>query len=694
MHAPPYGTSRYGGDYYHEGRRRRGNVCVRCICCVYCFLFLIILVAAALVLYFYMFYKPRMPIYKFQSLDVKEFGHQPDFSLNADLIVTMKFDNPNSEIGFIYGEDSSVNVTYSDSTICSGKVPAFHQGTKNVTILQIELKGKSQFGSGLYEALQDNEKHGKIPLKVIVKVPVKIVLGGHKLRQLDVFANCTLTVNNLKPGSKPEIEDSKTDIKCRLKLLKNKRSCIIRQLRDDLSELLRNGHYQIVIDRVEQLSLDERKVAVYDLLEIYCEFIIINFPYIRRHKDCPNDINEVVSSLIFASARLGDLPELVAIRKLFGERYGQIFEKSALQLLPGNLVIHQRESQDELVNETSNAAADYKEDGLMRLDDPKITGTEGKINNGNERVLDSVPLSYLSQSQISSPERVTGRDTGNISAFISEQNIERRAAESSTEDSAELPEQMIYVDDIQEFESTLKKDVHFQDQRLFMFKAPFKGVKTKFESQNAKERPKSSRRNNMISGKRTRRKSVSVVSDTDSTIYYGDLCKSSPETKPKRQNRKRNSRKSSAEESNGESPLRLPSRRVKATKDFSKCQLVLPPQQIAKTNQDVESMRGHFVKPDTEEIWESQETCNSTMSSTSSMMDRRERKENQAPYLRAMTMPTERPKDSLTDDNFLRSNSFPVQEPENRHVHPKLPDYDEVAAKFLALKKEKLQKKC
>ncbi|CAN4104934.1 unnamed protein product [Withania somnifera] len=73
-------------------------------------------------------------------------------------------------------------------------------------------------------------------------------------------------------------------VQCRLKLLKNKRSCIIKQLRDDLAELLRNGHYQIVIERVEQLSLDERKVAVYDLLENYCEFIIINFPYIRRHK--------------------------------------------------------------------------------------------------------------------------------------------------------------------------------------------------------------------------------------------------------------------------------------------------------------------------------------------------------------------------------------------------------------------------
>ena len=61
----------------------------------------------------------------------------------------------------------------------------------------------------------------------------------------------------------------------------------------------------------------------------------------RCFRDCPNDINEAVSSLIFASARFGDLPELLVIRKLFGERYGKRFEMTALELLPGNLVNRQ-----------------------------------------------------------------------------------------------------------------------------------------------------------------------------------------------------------------------------------------------------------------------------------------------------------------------------------------------------------------
>lgn len=48
-----------------------------------------------------------------------------------------------------------------------------------------------------------------------------------------------------------------------------------------------------------------------------------------------------MSTLIYSSARLGDLPELLLIRKLFAERYSQRFAAVALDLLPGNLVNRQ-----------------------------------------------------------------------------------------------------------------------------------------------------------------------------------------------------------------------------------------------------------------------------------------------------------------------------------------------------------------
>ncbi|TKY48850.1 IST1-like protein [Spatholobus suberectus] len=126
--------------------------------------------------------------------------------------------------------------------------------------------------------------------------------------------------------------------RCRLRLLKNKRQAIARQLRKDLAELIQSGHEETAFNRVEQLMEDESLAAAYELLDNFCEFILTQLSYIRRHKDCPNDINEAVSSLIFASARCGDLPELGVIRKLFGERYSERFAATAVELFPGNLV--------------------------------------------------------------------------------------------------------------------------------------------------------------------------------------------------------------------------------------------------------------------------------------------------------------------------------------------------------------------
>eukprot|EP00268_Persea_americana_P030937 TRINITY_DN3000_c0_g1_i6.p1 TRINITY_DN3000_c0_g1~~TRINITY_DN3000_c0_g1_i6.p1 ORF type:complete len:833 (+),score=143.87 TRINITY_DN3000_c0_g1_i6:1823-4321(+) len=127
-------------------------------------------------------------------------------------------------------------------------------------------------------------------------------------------------------------------VRCRLKLLRSKREIIIRQLRDDVAQLLKNGQDESAFARVEQLFKDQNILAAYDLLDHFCEFLIINLPYIRRNKDCPNDINEAISTLIFAAARCADLPELQMLRKLFRERYGKDFALVDVELYSGNHV--------------------------------------------------------------------------------------------------------------------------------------------------------------------------------------------------------------------------------------------------------------------------------------------------------------------------------------------------------------------
>ncbi|KAJ6291397.1 hypothetical protein OIU76_023465 [Salix suchowensis] len=143
-----------------------------------------------------------------QSFEVNAFTMDPDFSLYTEFVVVVKSNNPNKDIAFTYGKDSSVVVAYSDSTLCSGKLPAFHQPFQNTTMIPVVLTGKSEFGSGLQEALMDNRETGRIPLLVIVKAPISVMVKSLALRQFMVNVNCSLVVDNLAPNKRVRILSS------------------------------------------------------------------------------------------------------------------------------------------------------------------------------------------------------------------------------------------------------------------------------------------------------------------------------------------------------------------------------------------------------------------------------------------------------------------------------------------------------
>ncbi|KAF7142130.1 hypothetical protein RHSIM_Rhsim06G0148200 [Rhododendron simsii] len=210
LRPPPYrrNVPRYQSTHHKKG----GSGCLRCICCCYCLLFLFIFIVSAFILYFYTFYKPQMPSYHVEGMTVQAFDLQSDFSLLTQFLVTVKAENPNENIGFIYGRENAVTVSYEDSTLCTGNLPHFHQGHKNTTMMKVLMSGKSEFGSGLQEALMKNQKAGHIPLLVQVKVPVNVVVGEFPLRHFTVSVNCSLVVDNLSPNKKIGILTSKYNV--------------------------------------------------------------------------------------------------------------------------------------------------------------------------------------------------------------------------------------------------------------------------------------------------------------------------------------------------------------------------------------------------------------------------------------------------------------------------------------------------
>ncbi|PON63337.1 Vacuolar protein sorting-associated protein [Parasponia andersonii] len=113
----------------------------------------------------------------------------------------------------------------------------------------------------------------------------------------------------------------------RLKVLKKRRHAMVRQSSEILAQLIKNDEENIDVNRARQLFKDESIEEAYELLDHFCEFILVQFSHIRKLEDCRDDVNEAVSSLIYASTRCGEVPELRVIRKLFKKRYGQKFAK-------------------------------------------------------------------------------------------------------------------------------------------------------------------------------------------------------------------------------------------------------------------------------------------------------------------------------------------------------------------------------
>ncbi|KAJ7973737.1 IST1-like protein [Quillaja saponaria] len=120
----------------------------------------------------------------------------------------------------------------------------------------------------------------------------------------------------------------------RIKLLKNKREAHVRQMKRELAQLLESGQDRTARIRVEHVVREEKTKTAYDLIEIYCELIAARLPIIESQKNCPIDLKEAISSVIFASPRCSDIPELMDVRKHLTAKYGKEFVSAAIELRP------------------------------------------------------------------------------------------------------------------------------------------------------------------------------------------------------------------------------------------------------------------------------------------------------------------------------------------------------------------------
>ncbi|XP_074579364.1 uncharacterized protein LOC141835870 [Curcuma longa] len=119
----------------------------------------------------------------------------------------------------------------------------------------------------------------------------------------------------------------------RLVVLRNHHQLRRDQARDQVAHLLQLGHLDRALLRAEQVIKEQSTVEAFDILSHYCHLLTERLGLLQEHKECPEELREATSSLIFAASRCAaELPELAKVRAIFADKYGKEFAAAAVEL--------------------------------------------------------------------------------------------------------------------------------------------------------------------------------------------------------------------------------------------------------------------------------------------------------------------------------------------------------------------------
>lgn len=101
-------------------RKRGRSCCCRCVCCTLCLLFLLVVAVGATIGALYLVYKPKLPDYSIDRLQLTLFALNQDSSLSTAFNVTITAKNSNEKIGIYYEDGSEITVWYKEAKLSQG----------------------------------------------------------------------------------------------------------------------------------------------------------------------------------------------------------------------------------------------------------------------------------------------------------------------------------------------------------------------------------------------------------------------------------------------------------------------------------------------------------------------------------------------------------------------------------------------
>ncbi|KAL0549310.1 hypothetical protein IC582_013791 [Cucumis melo] len=118
----------------------------------------------------------------------------------------------------------------------------------------------------------------------------------------------------------------------RTSILKNQHRARCSLARADVLQLLNLGYQHRAQLRVEIVIKENNMLDALGMIEDYCCLLVEKVALFQMNKECPGEVKEAISSLIFAASRCGEFPELQEIRRIFELKFGTEFASSAIDL--------------------------------------------------------------------------------------------------------------------------------------------------------------------------------------------------------------------------------------------------------------------------------------------------------------------------------------------------------------------------
>ncbi|KAI5432453.1 uncharacterized protein LOC127128763 [Lathyrus oleraceus] len=122
----------------------------------------------------------------------------------------------------------------------------------------------------------------------------------------------------------------------RIAILKNHRKARASYAHNDISQLLKLGYHDQALIRVEHWIVEQNMLDAFVIIEDFCNVLREKAHILENNKECPIDLKEATCSLIFASSRCGNFPELHKIQEIMTSKFGKEFADQSIKLHKNN----------------------------------------------------------------------------------------------------------------------------------------------------------------------------------------------------------------------------------------------------------------------------------------------------------------------------------------------------------------------